>query len=264
MSLLQLEKYNIHKGHLILVNRENPINEALEHKLPLIELNEEPTEILLEQRAATMLKLLLNNINSTDQIVPVSGYRSNQEQQKIYQDSLLDNGAVFTSKYVAYPNHSEHQTGLAIDLAEKKEQIDFIRPDFTYEGICKRFRDHAAQYGFIERYQKGKENITGIAHEPWHFRYVGYPHSKMIQMKEFALEEYIDFLKKYPYQQNHYLIDLNHQSFELCYIPNHILEIKIPDDVLYQISGNNVDGYILTIWKERFGIYAQNGDYYEK
>lgn len=80
---------------------------------------------------------------SGDSIVPVSGYRSLNEQMDIYNDSLKDNGEDFTRKYVALPKHSEHQTGLAIDLGLNKEKIDFIRPDFPYDGICGTFRRFA-------------------------------------------------------------------------------------------------------------------------
>lgn len=81
---------------------------------------------------------------------------------------------------------SEHQTGLAIDLAENKEQIDFICPHFPYTGICGEFRAAAPRFGFIERYVSGKEQITGIGAEPWHFRYVGYPHSVIMAEKNYS------------------------------------------------------------------------------
>ena len=85
----------------------------------------------------------------------------------------MENGEEFTNQFVARPGHSEHQTGLAIDLGLKQPDIDFLRPYFPYKGICQTFRELSTDYGFIERYPAGKEAITGIAHEPWHFRYVG-------------------------------------------------------------------------------------------
>lgn len=108
-------------------------------------------------------------------ITAVSGWRSQEEQREIYLQSLLENGEEFTNQFVASPGHSEHQTGLAIDLGLKQPDIDFLRPYFPYKGICQTFRELSTDYGFIERYQAGKEAITGIAHEPWHFRYVGVP-----------------------------------------------------------------------------------------
>ena len=103
---------------------------------------------------------------------------------------MAESGLAFTHKYVAYPGCSEHQTGLAIDLGKAAGHIDFIRPAFPYDGTCGAFRRAAAAYGFIERYQKGKESLTGIAREPWHFRYVGLPHAAIMMTKRAARSLY--------------------------------------------------------------------------
>ena len=92
---------------------------------------------------------------------------------------------------MALPGHSEHQTGLAIDLGLRGPEIDFIRPDFPYEGVCQRFRERAADFGFVERYPAGKEAVIGIAHEPWHFRYVGPSHAREMVHRGLVLEEYL-------------------------------------------------------------------------
>ena len=97
---------------------------------------------------------------------------------------------LFRSTYVALPGHSEHESGLAVDLGLKKDVIDFIRPDFPYDGICGVFRELAPDYGFIERYPRGKEAVTGIGHEPWHFRYIGTPHARILTESGLVLEEY--------------------------------------------------------------------------
>lgn len=159
-------------------------------------------EILYERTAAGALKNLIHEIGGAGQIVPVSAWRSMAEQQKIWDDSLAENGLEFTQNYVAVPGHSEHQTGLAIDLALNKPEIDFIRPDFPYEGICQTFRQRAAAHGFVERYQEGKQAITGIEHEPWHFRYVGTPHAEIMTQMGMALEEYLAFLKSTAMERN--------------------------------------------------------------
>ena len=147
--------------------------------------------VLLAESCATALKNLMDDLGAWGQIVIVSGWRSQQEQKQIYNDSLANNGADFTAKYVALPGHSEHQTGLAVDLALNLADIDALRPHFPYTGICGAFRERAPLYGFIERYPLGKEAITGIAHEPWHFRYVGTPHAEEITRRGVTLEEYL-------------------------------------------------------------------------
>lgn len=189
-----------------------------------------------------------------ESIALVSGYRSEKEQTDIYESSLKENGAEFTAKFVALPNHSEHQTGLAIDLGLEKENIDFICPDFPYEGICEKFRAAAPQYGFIERYRKGKENITKIAPEPWHFRYVGFPHSAIISENNFAFEEYIEYLKQFSANGEHLKYDNGKTHFEIFYVQAEkagSTKIMFPCHTngaapAYEISGNNVDGFVVT------------------
>lgn len=172
MKTVTLRKEQIYQGDLLLVNARHPYRDN--SRKFYVSLNSRYEETLLSREAANALQLIFQKISSGNAIVPVSGYRTLEEQVNIYNTSLKDNGEEFTRKYVALPNHSEHQTGLAIDLGLNKPDIDFIRPDFPYGGICEEFRQAAPDYGFIERYAKDKESITGISHEPWHFRYVGF------------------------------------------------------------------------------------------
>ncbi len=171
-----------------------------------------------------------------------------REQREIWDGSMAENGTEFTRKYVALPGCSEHQTGLAIDLALRSDNIDFIRPDFPYDGICGRFRALAADYGFIERYQAGKEHITGIAAEPWHFRYVGRPHARLMSDNGLCLEEYVELLRSYPYPER--LLETRGGVYEADVgFACDKSELELPD-APYQISGNNVDGYIYTLWRK--------------
>jgi len=174
---------------LVLVN--------LQHSCPvdavrdLVPVRRDFPGVLLEREAADALSRLMEELDGWKDILPVSGWRSLVEQREIYDASLRENGPAFTKKFVALPGHSEHQTGLAIDLGLRLPEIDLIRPAFPYEGICQRFREAAPAYGFIERYPAGKEAVTGIAHEPWHFRYVGAPHAEIITRRGLTLEEYL-------------------------------------------------------------------------
>lgn len=174
---------------LILVNRQHPYTMSVRQNLTPV-LPAFP-RILLEREATHALSRLMEKLGGWVNILPVSGWRSFTDQRKIYLDSLRDNGREFTRQFVALPGHSEHQTGLAIDLGLQGEDMDFIRPSFPYEGICQYFRELAPAYGFIERYPAGKEGVTGIAHEPWHFRYVGAPHAESMARQGLCLEEYL-------------------------------------------------------------------------
>ena len=249
MNTITLNREKIHAGNLLLVNAEYPLYSASEKNL--IPADCGYPSILMKRDAANVLQLVLEKISAGNNIVPVSGYRSSAEQTNIYNTSLKESGENYTRKFVALPYHSEHQTGLAIDLGLKQEKIDFICPNFPYEGICDEFRKAAPHYGFIERYPKDKETITGIAHEPWHFRYVGYPHSEIMQEYSFTLEEYIDFIKLYPYEGKHLKTCKNGKSVKVFYASakENDVTITLPEKTVYQISGNNADGFIVTLWR---------------
>lgn len=245
-----LSEENIHQGSLVLVNADFPLRTC--EKKALIPADENFSDILMEREPANVLQHILKEIGCQGEIVPVSGYRSAGEQTAIYEDSLRDNGEDFTRKFVALPDHSEHQTGLAIDLALRKEEIDFICPKFPYGGICKTFRETAVNYGFIERYPKGKEQITGIAHEPWHFRYVGYPHSGIMDRHGFTLEEYIDFLRQFTVDGERLRVQRKKRCMEVFYVPAESggeTAVFVPEQAYYDVSGNNVDGFIVTFWR---------------
>ena len=129
--------------------------------------------------------------------------------------------------------------------------MDFIRPAFPYDGIAGAFRAAAPRCGFIERYPRGKEAVTGIAHEPWHFRYVGCPHAGIMAAHGFTLEEYIAFLWQHPVSSRPLHLEQDGRSFTLGFIPaEESGTLALPDDRVYDLSGNNVDGMILTIWEE--------------
>lgn len=98
----------------------------------------------------------------------VSGYRSYKYQQKLLKEYLHVDNIENIKKYLAMPGHSEHQTGLAIDLVNTESKL--LR---KYTKEYKWLYHNSYKYGFILRYPKGKELITGYKYEPWHFRYVG-------------------------------------------------------------------------------------------
>ena len=249
MKTFELERKDIYRGDLLLVNANYPLHQ--DDAIGFVPVDIRFPTILMKKQVAKILRLVFEKIASEELIVPVSGYRSAREQTEIFNDSLLENGEAFTRKYVALPNHSEHQTGLAIDLALNQKDIDFICPDFPYDGICNEFRKVSPDYGFIERYAKDKEQITGISHEPWHFRYVGFPHARIITEKNFALEEYIDFLKSYREDKRLTYLSSSGTEFEIYYVPvgTEKVTIAVSENDTCQISGNNVDGFIITLWR---------------
>ena len=186
MRAARYSRRQMRSGPLVLVNRQHPLAE--EPRQLLTAADERYPNILLERQAARLLAACIQAAGGAREIVPVSGWRSQAEQQAIWEDTLQRRGEAFTRQYVAVPGCSEHQTGLAIDLGRAAREIDFIRPDFPEEGACGRFRRLAPRYGFIQRYHREKESLTGIACEPWHYRYVGTPHALLMEREGLCLE----------------------------------------------------------------------------
>lgn len=115
----------------------------------------------------------------------ISGYRSYDTQAVIYQRYVNRDGQELADTYSARPGHSEHQTGLAFD-------VGLIDDEYGNTPEGQWLSQNCAEYGFVIRYQKGKEHITGYQYEPWHIRYVGINIAKEIMSKGITLEEYLN------------------------------------------------------------------------
>ncbi|MFM1651045.1 M15 family metallopeptidase [Brevibacillus sp. B_LB10_24] len=257
-DLIRLDRTKIHEGHLILVNRQHPVMQSGTGPdlLPVSDVQAVQLpggEISLQKECLKQLGALLQACRAMDRIVIVSGYRSKQEQEELYETSLQENGAAFTASYVARPGESEHQTGLAVDVGENTDDVDFICPSFPDYGVCRTFKQLAAEYGFIQRYKADKEHITNIACEPWHFRYVGYPHSAIIEQRGFSLEEYSEFLKQYTFDRNHLFMETERLLIEIYYVPAEQGTTAIPVNpaVPCNLSGNNQDGFVITAFHSK-------------
>lgn len=119
----------------------------------------------------------------------ISGYRSYQRQQAIYQQRLREAGPSYTDRYIARPGESEHQSGLALDLSCPSIQLR-LDESFADTKEGRWLSAYAPMFGFILRYPRGKEDITGFAWEPWHIRYVSKSLALYLSLTGMTLEEY--------------------------------------------------------------------------
>lgn len=119
----------------------------------------------------------------------VSGYRSYAKQEQVYNGYVASDGQAAADTYSARPGFSEHQTGLAVDIGESGSGCD-LETCFknTASGIWA--ANNAHKYGFVIRYPKGKEAITGYQYEPWHLRYLGMAEATAVFNSGKTLEEY--------------------------------------------------------------------------
>ncbi len=113
----------------------------------------------------------------------ISAYRTENYQAGLYNNKVRSTGKVNADNYSARPGHSEHQTGLAVD-------INTTSGSFEYTKEFKWLQQHAHEYGFIMRYPKGKEWITGYSYEPWHYRYIGVDAATVVHNEGITYEEY--------------------------------------------------------------------------
>lgn len=240
-----LRAEDLRRGPLLLVNAGHPMEQEPAPRLSAPDRH--CPDVLLEHRAAALLADCIRSAGGRGAIVPVSGWRSRGEQQSIWDDSLAEHGPDFTRRYVARPGCSEHETGLAIDLAQAAEHIDFIRPFFPHYGPFGAFRRLAADYGFVQRYRRDKEAVTGIAEEPWHFRYVGAPHAALMEAHGLCLEEYGALLRQAPRRWEL----CNGRRVRVSYLPcpGPEAELDLPEDACVQVSGYDGSGFVVTLWE---------------
>lgn len=190
------ENYNININVVndykyILVNKKNKLNsDFIPDNLIEVKFCSLDKFYLEEETANAYEQMCLDSINEGLNISIISAYRSYDEQKELYNTYLKLYGKNYVDKYVARPGHSEHQTGLAIDL--ESLECDIFRNSKEYLWI----RENAHNYGFIIRYQKGKENITGYSAEEWHIRYVGKKAAEYIYKNNITFEEYYDLFLK--------------------------------------------------------------------
>ncbi|MBN3527247.1 VanY-A/VanY-F/VanY-M family D-Ala-D-Ala carboxypeptidase [Paenibacillus apiarius] len=237
----EIAKEQIYQGNLLLINSKYPIRQE-SVKSDIVNLSKHNelingygllnTNIYLSKGIAQKFSEMINDAvkEGVSQFFINSGYRDFDEQSVLYQEMGAD--------YALPAGYSEHNSGLSLDVGSSLTKMERAP-----EG--KWLQENAWKYGFILRYPKDKTDVTGIQYEPWHIRYVGFPHSAIMKEKNFALEEYMDFLK----EQKSITTTIDHQVYKIFYYPiSQNTTIPVPANGQYEISGNNMDGVIVTVY----------------
>jgi len=178
----------------VLVNKTNwlakefvPIDLIIPKVNFLLDTNSEAM-FLRKESAKALEKLFKNAKKEKIELYAASGYRSYKRQSEIFKKNLKKDGKI-ANKYSARAGQSEHQTGLAIDVTCKDVNFDLVE-EFEGSKAYLWLFNNSHKFGFILRYPKGKEDITGYIFEPWHLRYVGKELAYKLYMEEITLEEY--------------------------------------------------------------------------
>ena len=182
-------------NYLIIVNKSHLIDASYFDNLELVKCEDVLGETISVEKETYAGYLKLKKFLKTKNIFIEldSAYRSIEEQQRIIDDYTIKYGIDYVNKYVAPIKTSEHHTGLAIDLALVVNGKKLIENEdlFANENIYLEIHKYLSDFGFILRYPKGKENITGYNYEPWHIRYVGIENARFISSNNLTLEEYM-------------------------------------------------------------------------
>lgn len=175
---------------LVLVNKNNKLkSDFIPNNLIKLDLKYSNQEKYLKKEAAlAFYKLSSDALKLQYKIIAVSGYRSYTYQEKLFDYYVNSKGMDYALSCSAKAGHSEHQTGLAVDVEGSNLDYDLFAESKEFDWMI----NNAYKYGFILRYPKGKENITGFKYEPWHYRYVGRDVAKIIYENNITLEEYFD------------------------------------------------------------------------
>ncbi len=253
LAAVQLHADEVHFGELILVNNKNAyVSEGVHRVCPF----ETPVNISGKKTSDYGLNNNRMKLNPTviDKLnLMFADYVKETGNNDIYINEALrtydDQEAIYAAKgsdTAANPGYSEHHTGYAFDIAVFKPNYQA----FDFEGHRKWIPENCKNYGFILRYPEGKQALTEIKFEPWHYRYVGVPHSVYIMDNNLVLEEYIELLHNYTMNGTHLEINALGKNYEVFYVPANEegqTTAYVSGDKEYTVSGNNKDGFIITV-----------------
>lgn len=138
------------------------------------------------------------------------------------------------------PDMPEYHTGLAVEL-----DTYHIATSMDDDEIYEQLADSAWEYGFVRRWAEEKAELTGVTGRNWQFRYVGIPHSVVMAEEELCLEEYLEYIREYTFEEGPLEIEYQDQEYEIYFCEG--LEVTVPVNRKYTVSGNNVDGFIVTV-----------------
>lgn len=178
------------------VSRTSPLPDAYETP-DLIETSlahgDSDKPMKVQKRIEAQLRALFDAAEQDgNELMLSSAFRSIAEQQKLYDAFVQERGVEMAKQYVLAPGASEHHTGLSVDFSTASSACESDSDKCSLSVADAEWLDeNAARFGFIQRYPEGKQPITGIAFEPWHFRYVGVPMAQAVSTSGLTYDEVV-------------------------------------------------------------------------
>ncbi len=231
------------RGYLILVNADHEYDFGSEDIVLLYHNEEKSKSYGLLNASISVERSILPHLNALmdayvadtgdERALVNSGYRDYEAQEKELSDRIEKDGEEEAYRYVAMPGHSEHHTGLGVDLGANADR-DWM-PNNCY------------RFGFIQRYRTDKIAITGISYEYWHYRYVGKPHAEIMLRENLCLEEYVELIRAYTYAHPFVYTTEAGEVYYIYYTQcagSGTTEISKPKGAVVTVSGDNIGGFI--------------------
>ncbi len=185
--------------YLVLVNKTHELDPNWVNEIELVEAtNQRGNTVVVESEALAAFEQMQEELAS--ELAPLNAtidlnscYRSREKQQEIVDTFTVDYGEDYVEQYVAQAGHSEHETGLALDVIPIVDGVELLTNDemLAQTELWDIVHNTMPKYGFILRYLPDQEAITGYQYEPWHLRYVGTPAAQKIADSGLTLEEYL-------------------------------------------------------------------------
>jgi D-alanyl-D-alanine carboxypeptidase len=184
----------------VLVNKNHPLEpqdyrpaDLVADVVPTVSSDSSDERSVRAVIRADLEKMFADAKSSGLNLMMNSGFRSSEKQAFYYNNYVRQSGEAAANKFSAKPGYSEHQTGLSLDISYADRKC-YLEECFGDSAAGKWLATNSYKYGFILRYPKGKEDITGYQYEPWHFRYAGKELAKEIYEKNLSYEEYLQSL----------------------------------------------------------------------
>ncbi|MGM0843735.1 MAG: cell wall-binding repeat-containing protein [Bacillota bacterium] len=181
---------------MLLVNKERALpstykpDSLVEPDVPFPFSDDRPKRYISSIAAAQLENMFDRALDQGLDLYAQSGYRSYERQEELHDYFTRTYGEEYADLISAEPGHSEHQSGLAMDVTSPAVDYELV-DEFANTEEGQWVAENAADYGFIIRYPEGKEHITGYKYEPWHLRYVGVDAAQYIDRQNWTLETYL-------------------------------------------------------------------------
>lgn len=196
-TIADISAFDNDNWEYVLINKQHPVPCDYEFSIGSLR-----NGIKCDERVVPFLQKMIDDAKSEGiNLVVCSSYRNNKRQIKLFENKInryMKKGYSYSESYkmtsqaVTIPGASEHEAGLAMDIVCKEYAL--LNSEFGDTDAGKWLEINSWKYGFIVRYPKDKEDITGIEYEPWHFRYVGKDAAEYINSNNLCLEEFVSII----------------------------------------------------------------------